>query len=184
MNQAFFVGVLKCIADLNANVNDLSECQFLVGHQASQRRAWNQFHHDIKEFFLSSKIVNRHNVRVVELGEDRGFSLETLQRIVVGGVSGYQLDRDLTGKRFLGRAKRPAASTSTDQLMKLEIVKLFIERFDRGAASVDRQRPQGRMVSRSDRAKGFGQDTLRAQRSDRIEFGSAPVATGSFTILI
>src|SRR5207247_202541 len=95
MDDAARVRVVEGLGDLDADVDDLAQAQGLVADQAQQRRSADERHDEEERVLVPAEIVDRHDRRVVHLGDNLGLALEALLDLAgeVGG--GNELDRDL-----------------------------------------------------------------------------------------
>ena len=96
VDQSLRVGIVKRIASLRNNGADLEPGEGFARHQAGERAALDERHHNIGVAIRLAEVKDWENVRVLEFGEDAGFLLEAGDELgIAGEVAGKNLERHI-----------------------------------------------------------------------------------------
>ena len=98
------VAVVEGLGDLDADVHDLAEAQRLVADQAQQGRPADERHDEEERALVPAEVVDRHDRRVVHLGDELGLALEALLELGRQVARGDELDGDLAVEQRIARA--------------------------------------------------------------------------------
>jgi hypothetical protein len=83
------------IRDLNRNLKRLVEWQGALHQAVRQRLALQVLHDEVRRAVLLAHVIERANVRVIELGNRAGFAVEPVAELRIGRkVVGKDLDGD------------------------------------------------------------------------------------------
>ena len=80
--------------DLCSELQNLSDWKRPFGQAVGERLPGDQFHHQVARFVFAADVVERADVRVVQLRDRAGFALETLPQV---GTRGEMCRQDLDG---------------------------------------------------------------------------------------
>ena len=104
VNDAARVAVVEGLGDLDADVHDLAEAQRLVADQAQQGRPADERHDEEERALVAAEVVDRHDRRVIHLGDDLRLALEALLELRGQVARGDELDGDLAVEQRVARA--------------------------------------------------------------------------------
>ncbi len=114
VDDAVLEGVVERAVALEDDLDRLLERQQRVGVAVLlERAARHVLHHDVRIAFFRHRIVDRRDVRMIELAGQGGFveedALKAPERVGVGGVGGHEhLDRDFTVREGIARVEDAA----------------------------------------------------------------------------
>ena len=95
MNDAFGVGYIESVRNLNAEIEDALERQRLAMDVVAQRFAVDELHGDERLVILFADVVNGADAGVIESGTGVRFAAKALQRLgILQHVLGKEFQRD------------------------------------------------------------------------------------------
>ena len=124
MHDALRVRGVERVGDLRAELEHFVERQRALRDAILQRLPVEQLHHhELALPACDADVVERADVRVIEVRDDARFALEALDRFGVGaGFVGQELDRDLAAKarvfRFVDHAHAAGAEARQDLVVR------------------------------------------------------------------
>ena len=134
VDDAARVAVVERVGDLDPDVHDLAEVQRLVPDQPQQVRALRDGHDEEERALVPPEVVDRHDRRVVHLGDELGLALEALLDLGRQVRRGDELDRDLAVQERVARAVDDAHAAASE--LPEDLVAVGELRADQSGSSV------------------------------------------------
>ena len=143
MHHAGRVGGDQRTPDLLDELTDAPERPRAAGdHRVARRPSAQQPEHQVRAPRLSPVVVERHDVRVLEAGDEAGLGLEAADEVGrVGEIGADDLDRDASLGAWLGRGVDPAVAAFPDRLVDDVAAQRSTERAVAGGLEAPRDRP-------------------------------------------
>ena len=117
VHDASMMSRAQCAADLIHDAHRLVEVERAVDETILDRPSAQPAHHEVRAARLSPEVVERHDVGMLEAGDELRLVLEPAdERGVVGEVGVDDLHRDIAAHAGLGRAVHDAEATLTELL--------------------------------------------------------------------
>src|SRR5262245_41860420 len=88
MDDSFRMSCCEATSDLHRIFNRFTLCESVATHLLAQRCSFQQFRHDIRRSAVSTDIIDRKNVWMIELPSRSSFLLEATQPITIRRESG------------------------------------------------------------------------------------------------
>ncbi len=110
----------QCAPDLIDDAQRVVELERAVDEPILDRPSPQPPHHEVRAARLSPEVVERHDVGMLESGDELRFALEaTDERRIVGEVWMDDLHRDIAAHARLGRSVHDTEATLTELLAEL-----------------------------------------------------------------
>ena len=121
MNNAALVGKPERASDIECHPGDLFDRQAAVATEnLGQALAFDILHHDVIRAEFFAPVIDRDDVRVIQIRRRLGFSTEPLDERRIGCVFRKQdLDCDRTSEQLVARKKHVGHPTAGQPAMQL-----------------------------------------------------------------
>lgn len=161
VEDAFFVGVLECVADFGDDGEGFGGRKFTHTHGLAEVESVNEFHDEVIEAAGVAEVVDHDDVWMVEAGEDAGFAHETLGEVRIGAeLPGEKLEGDFAAEMKLAGFIDIAHAAAADEFEDLELREDGPELVDGGDVT---QTGAGQVGGGCSAGRGVGQDAFRAE---------------------
>lgn len=162
VEDAFLVGVLKCVADFWDDGEGFGGGEFAHAHGLAKVEAIDEFHDEVIEAAGVAEVMDHDDIRMIEAGEDAGFAHEALREVRISAeFFGEKLEGDFAAEMELARFIDEAHAAAADEFENLEL------RED-GFQLVDRRRFTQAREGKTRSGAGAREDTFGAKTARRI----------------